>query len=72
MGALSHYFQSFLSNDHTDNPAAYSFNGSTYPEFPIWTSDSQSIYLVLLSSTAIFRQSRPLSELAGFQGHPTC
>ena len=26
----AHYYQSFLSNDATDNPANYSFNGSTY------------------------------------------
>jgi Carboxypeptidase regulatory-like domain/TonB dependent receptor len=26
----AHYYQSFLSNDHTVNPAAYTFNGSTY------------------------------------------
>jgi hypothetical protein len=29
----SHYYQSFLSNDHTQNPASYSFNGSTYNFF---------------------------------------
>jgi hypothetical protein len=29
----SHYFQQFLSNDHNDNPASYSFNGSTYNFF---------------------------------------
>jgi carboxypeptidase family protein/TonB-dependent receptor-like protein len=26
----SHYFQDFETNDHTQNPANYSFNGSTY------------------------------------------
>ncbi len=26
----AHYFQQFLSNDNTDNPANYTFNGSTY------------------------------------------
>lgn len=26
----AHYYQSFLSNDHTINPAAYTFNGATY------------------------------------------
>jgi hypothetical protein len=26
----SHYYQSFLSNDHLQNPASYSFNGATY------------------------------------------
>lgn len=26
----SHYYQTFLSNDYAQNPAAYSYNGSTY------------------------------------------
>jgi len=26
----AHYYQTFLSNDHNINPAAYTFNGSTY------------------------------------------
>jgi len=26
----AHYYQSFFSNDHTINPAAYTFNGATY------------------------------------------
>ncbi len=29
-GGLSHYYQTFLSNDSTQNPANYQFNGSTY------------------------------------------
>jgi hypothetical protein len=29
----SHYYQSFLSNDHLQNPSSYSFNGATYNFF---------------------------------------
>jgi hypothetical protein len=29
-GGYSHYYQTFLSNDFTQNPAAYSYNGATY------------------------------------------
>ena len=29
----SHYYQTFLSNDHAQDPASYSFNGSTYSLF---------------------------------------
>ena len=37
----SHYFQQFLSNDHNQNPASYSFNGSTYNYF---TGQSNPLY----------------------------
>lgn len=29
-GGYSHYYQVFLSNDYTQNPASYSYNGATY------------------------------------------
>src|ERR1700680_1730757 len=29
----SHYYQTYLSNDHAQNPASYSFNGATYSLF---------------------------------------
>src|SRR6202049_1936524 len=29
----SHYYQTYLSNDHAENPASYSFNGATYSLF---------------------------------------
>jgi hypothetical protein len=37
----SHYFQEFLSNDNTDNPANYSFNGSTYN---LYTGQANPLY----------------------------
>jgi len=37
----SHYFQTFVSTDSTDNPADYSFNGSTYN---IYTGQTNSAY----------------------------
>ena len=42
----SHYFQQFLSSDHTQNPAAYSFNGSTYSVF---TGQTNPLYFGLPS-----------------------
>jgi hypothetical protein len=32
-GGYSHYYQTFLSNDFTQNPAAYNYNGATYHIF---------------------------------------
>ena len=32
-GGYSHYYQTFLSNDFTQNPANYTFNGATYNIF---------------------------------------
>ncbi len=32
-GGYSHYYQTFLSNDYTQNPANYTFNGATYNIF---------------------------------------
>jgi Carboxypeptidase regulatory-like domain len=40
----SHYYQSFLSNDSTDNPANYTFNGSTYH---IYTGQTNPLYFGL-------------------------
>jgi len=37
----SHYYQSFLSNDANQNPAAYNFNGSTYS---IYTGQTNPFY----------------------------
>jgi hypothetical protein len=37
----SHYYQVFLSNDSTQNPANYSFNGSTYS---IFTGQTNPLY----------------------------
>ena len=40
----SRYYQAFLSNDYTDNPASYTFNGSTYH---IYTGQTNSAYFGL-------------------------
>jgi hypothetical protein len=40
----SHYFQTFFSNDHTEDPANYAFNGSTYH---IFTGQTNPLYFGL-------------------------
>jgi Carboxypeptidase regulatory-like domain len=40
----SHYYQSFLSNDSTDNPADYTYNGSTYN---MYTGQTNPLYFGL-------------------------
>ena len=40
----SHYFQTFFSNDHTEDPANYAFNGTTYH---IFTGQTNPLYFGL-------------------------
>ena len=44
----SHYFQEFLSNDSTQNPADYSFNGATYN---LYTGQANPLYWGFPSTT---------------------
>ena len=44
----SHYFQQFLSNDATQNPAAYNFNGATYN---LYSGQTNPLYFGLPSIT---------------------
>jgi hypothetical protein len=65
----SHYFQTFVSNDHTQDPANYAFNGATYHLFSGQTNPAYfGLPVISFSSTHQFELGASWPKTVGPDG----